>query len=461
MRPVLACVLGAAAIAFVPGIPARAGDTATELAAPPSPADVARSLGGAGAAGSGEARSTPAVGATPLSPTTVPFIFEGGHIIVEAAIDGQPAKPFIFDTGALTMLTRQAAKELHIKLDGTDSITGGIGSNLVRTDGATVDRIAIGAAVLEHQKIDVAELRNALVDRGARPAAAGLLGSELLRVYVIRIDYANRQLTLIPAGAFRPPSDGFVLPLSVSVTRRGKADALLSAEIDHVPARLIVDTGAGGQVHIAAHFEGEHQLFAHYPKTLRALTAGGVGGHAPMRFGLGQSFMLGPVSFSTPFVTTPDDDGVPIVTKDTSAPRGFARRYESKQSEFGPIFFSDGLIGNGVLAHFIVTLDYKNGRIYFEAPRDMVLMKTWQNTGLFVDKPDHDGFEIIDVLPGTPGERAGLHRGDRIIVVNDHPARELGMADFGPRSEGGAPAILKLETADGRRVELALAQLLP
>jgi hypothetical protein len=453
MKRVFQVLLGVVTgLSVLPAAPLRAADSAAEITAPPSPAEVDRLLGGGHSATIGQAAPVAAV---------VPFSFEGGHIILEVAVNGQAARPFIFDTGALTTFTRDAAEELHLKLEGPASLMGGIGSHLVEADSAIIDSIAVGGATLEHQKVQVAELRNVLIDRGARPRAAGLLGSELLHSYVARIDYANSQLTLIPAGAFHPPAEGFALPLAVSVTRQGLAQALVSAEIEHVPARFIVDTGAGGQLHLTARFEGEHKLVARYAKTVEYVSTGGIGGNARTRVGLGGSFTLGPISFSTPFVSTPADDGTPNIVTDTSPPATFARRYRPKPDEFGQLFFSDGLLGNGVLSRFIVTLDYKAGRIYFEAPRGKVLSRSWDGTGIIIDKPEHESFEIIDILPGTAAERAGLHRGDRIVAVDGVPARDLSAGDFGARNSAIARHTLQVELSDGKRVDLAIGQLLP
>jgi C-terminal processing protease CtpA/Prc len=49
-------------------------------------------------------------------------------------------------------------------------------------------------------------------------------------------------------------------------------------------------------------------------------------------------------------------------------------------------------------------------------------------SGVILDKPDHEAFEVLDVLKGSAAERAGLRRDDRIIEIAGHPARELGYA---------------------------------
>jgi hypothetical protein len=460
IRPVIAYVLGAAIMGFgfAPVPSAQAGGHPADPAAPPSPAEIDQLLRDAGGAAAGTALA-PQIGAEPKS-VTVPFLFEGGHIILEAVIDGHAAKPFIFDTGAMTTVTSDIAAEFHLPSEGNGELISGIGENLVATEDVLVKNIVIGTASLGPQKITAAKLRNVLVDRGARPPAAGLIGVELLRDYVVRIDYAAHQLTLIPAGTFRPPSDGFSLPLTVPVVKEGRVSALIPAEIEHVPGQFIVDTGSGSDAYISAGFERDHKLLAHYPKTLQILTAGGIGGNAPERVGFGESFTLGPVSLSMPFVTTPAGDGTPYFIRDTGPSPG-TRPYQPKPDEFGSLFFSNGLIGNGVLANFTVTFDYKGQRIYFQSPRGTKLSEGWYGTGLIVDKPEHESFEIIDILPGTAAASAKLHTGDRIVAVNGDPARDLGISDFGARNGKAARKNLKIEMADGRQVDLTIGQLLP
>jgi len=427
MKPILARVLGPVfiALALLPARPVRADD----LGASPSAAE--DTVGAAPA---------PMVGVGPATEVTVPFLFEGGHIIIDAAIDGHATKPFLFDTGARTIVTPDVAKELDLPLDGSGTQLGGVGPDRVGAADATVDSIAIGAATVNHLKVHVAELRNVIIDRGARPRAAGLIGMELLRACVVRIDYGKGLLTFISVGMFQPPTDGFALPLSLPVTREGLVSPLMPVEIEHIPGQFMVDTGSNGQIFLAARFEGDHKLVAHYPKTIQFLIPGGIGGRAAMRMGLGDSLSLGPTTLSTPLVYAPADE---------------------RQSRPGALFFNDGVIGNGLLDHFIVTIDYKGGHIYFQAPRGTVLMPRWNGTGIIADKPEHNSFEIIDILPGTAAERAGLRRGERITTVDGHPASDLSIGDFGELNTAIATPTLTIETADGRKIDLAIGQILP
>ncbi len=124
-------------------------------------------------------QSAPAGGASLSKPLEISFIPEGGHIIVEASIDASPPRPFLFDTGARNMITRDFARTLNAAVVDTIRV-GGVGPKTSQADVIKVGRIAIGAASLESQSVEVLDIPNVLVDRGSRPRIAGLIGSELL-----------------------------------------------------------------------------------------------------------------------------------------------------------------------------------------------------------------------------------------------------------------------------------------
>jgi hypothetical protein len=420
---------------IAPCVPLEAAGHAQRPDKPPSAAEIARTLGG-----SAESPDAPMLGGG--QPIAVPFRLEDGHILVEASVDGHPPKPFVFDSGGRNTIAPDAARDLNLRPGDDGTLLGGVGPGRLAAKIVSVPSIAIGAADLENQSAFIADLPNSLLDRGSQPRAAGLIGSELLQKYVVRIDYRNLQLTLIPASQFQPPADALSLPLTMSMSKDGLTRATVPADIDHVPGQFIVDTGNGGQIYLASDFEGTHELVSHYKSQISVMSPGGVGGNLRVRMGLGESFTLGTAAFSVPLVNTPADARVPS--------------HVWQRGVLGA-----GLLGNGVLSHFIVTLDYRAYRIYLESPARMRLTTALFGTGIFVDKPEHEAFKIIDVLPQSAAEHAGLRRGDRIVEADGHPARDLSLSDF--HSLNGVPVRkeLAVETEDGRRFILAITQILP
>jgi hypothetical protein len=424
----LLCVL----FALVGTTASFAGSDAKSDDLPPPPGALEREL---------ELGPSPAEAGSPgahLEPIEIPFIFEGGHIIVDASIAGGMPKPFVFDTGARHMISSDVAASLKSAVLGTTQV-GGIGPNVSQMQMLNVDRITIGAATLEHQKVGVADIPNTPVDRGSRPRLAGLIGAELLSYYAVTIDYSRRTLTLHPRG-FRPSSAKFSLPLTLAVSTDGLSHPSISAQVDGVAGNFIVDTGAGGQILVSERFQQEHQPFVGIGKVLHFLTAGGIGGPARISMGFGKELGIGS------FVTRQ-----PIV-------QGIDAGNFSHGRTGLPNF--DGVIGNAFLSNFVVTLDLASMRAYFEPAPDRKHATTIYGTGLSLYKPTHDAFEVLDVLKGTAAERAGIRDGDRIIQIAGQSARDLAPSDthvFAPASRSA----LTVVTGDHRRVDLTYSRLLP
>ena len=382
----------------------------------------------------------PDSGATLSKPIEIPFVLEGGHIIIEASIDAGPPKPFMFDTGARNTITRDIAAPLNAAVVKTARI-GGVGPKISHVDIIKVGRISIGAAALEQPTVSVLEMPNIIVDRGSRPALAGLIGSELLARYAVTIDYSRRLLVLNMPG-FRPPSAAFSLPLGLVMLPDGLSHPSISAELDGVTGDFMLDTGATGQVLVSEKFQQEHQPFTAINPILRYLSPGGVGGPVNVQMGFARQLRIGPSALSPPVVS-----GV-AEARGSSLGRGLVSHIA-------------GVIGTGILAQFIVTIDYQAVRAYFEPVPGRTLPTTLHGTGLILDKPDHETFEVLDILKGTAADRAGLHRGDRIVEVAGHPARDLGAADVQALSSAPAHSSLSIRTADQRRVDLPIARTLP
>jgi hypothetical protein len=416
-------------------VPAGAQTRSEDL--PPPPGALEQSLGLPHAQ---TRAAVPDGGAVLSKPIEIPFVLEGGHIIIEASIDDGPTKPFMFDTGARNTITPDMAGPLNAGVVKTGRI-GGIGPKISHVDIIKVDRIRIGAATLEQQSVSVLEMPNIIVDRGSRPRLAGLIGSELLARYAVTIDY-GRRLLILNAPGFRPASAAFALPLGLAMLPDGLSHPSIAAELDGVAGDFILDTGASGQILLSEKFQQEHQPFAAINPTLRFLSPGGVGGPVNVQMGFGKQLRLGPSALSPPVVS-----GVAEV-RGSSLGRGAASHIS-------------GVIGTGILAQFILTIDTQAVRAYFEPVAGRTLATALHGTGLILDKPDHETFEVLDILKGTAAERAGLHRGDRIVEVAGHPARDLGAADVQVLSAAPAHTSLSLRTSDQRRLDLAIGRTLP
>lgn len=215
-----------------------------------------------------------------------------------------------------------------------------------------------------------------------------------------------------------------------SVSSDGLSHPAVRIELDGVAGEFPLDTGSGGQVFVSDKFQRENAIVARQGKILTVLTPGGVGGRASVWNGLGRQLRIGPTPLSPPFVGGPATAG---------------------EARLG----GAGVIGNGILAMFVVTIDHHSGRVYFEPIPGRSLPTAMIRTGLVVDKPNRDAFEVIDMFKGSPAERSGMKRGDRIIEIAGRPARDLGMRDLAVGRTG-----MTVRT-ERQRFDLGVGQILP
>lgn len=401
---------------------------------PPAPGTLERELGQRTTA-----TIAPAVAgnASRLSqPTEIPFVLEENRIIVGVSIDGGPAKPFLFDTGGQLMITREAAAGIKAEPLRTDRVSG-IGTKVHYAESIKIDSLKVGAITLDQLTARVIDLPNTLVDRGSRPRLAGQIGAELLAHYAVTIDYGRRILTLNAPG-FRPPSTQLTLPLGLAMSPDGLSHPSVAAEFDGVAGDFLLDTGAGAQIVLSEKFQHNHEPYA--GKALHFMAAGGVGGRAHMRLGFGKQFRVGTFSLPLPLVASIDPG--------------------SSMMSRSPLAHVAGVIGHGVLSRFVVTIDRPSGRAHFELAAERNFPASLYGTGAIIDKPDHEAFEVIDILPGTAAERAGLRRGDRIVEIAGRAARDLAITDVHMFSPVAGRSV-SLRTADQRRFDLTLDRLLP
>jgi predicted aspartyl protease len=367
------------------------------------------------------------------NPIEIPFALEGGHIIVEASLDGSAPLPFMFDTGAINIITPETAHTINAPFVRNARMAG-VGPQVSQAQIVKVDRITMGPAMLDHPLVAITALRNLIVDRGSRPRLAGLIGANLLARYAVTVDYQRHTLTLNSPG-FRPQA-GFALPLGYAISADGLTHPSIKAELDGATGEFVLDTGSSGQVFLSDAFAHAHPSFATSGKVLSFLSPGGIGGPLPVQLALAKHLQLGAATLS------------PLAFNRPASGASFS-------------LHADGLLGAVILSQFIVTIDYQSGHAYFEPVAGRTLPPVLHATGMIVDKPDHEAFEVLDVMRGSGAEHAGLRRGQRVIEVAGRPARDLSAADVASLSAFPAHTSLSVRTSDQRRLDLAIGQILP
>ncbi|MBN2609700.1 MAG: aspartyl protease family protein [Candidatus Fermentibacteraceae bacterium] len=362
--------------------------------------------------------------------TPSPLHLRGEHIYMDGEVNGVPVNVLLDSGAGATLLDSATAHRLG--LSGTGRLPArGIGGTR-EFSFVEVNEYSAGGAGVSGQQLAVMPISDEFYPSTGERIDL-ILGYDFLSRFVTEIDYGRETMTLWSPDSFpTPPAGASVLPAERSMS-------LLSVEAvleDSVPVRLLLDTGAGGNLHLTPAFFMEHPGFlAERPSFETEIQ--GVGGSETIRGFRVSSVTLG----------------------DFTVPGGLCTSFGG-----GDMFSGyDGILGNGILSRFVVRLNYRTESVAL-TPSSLFeegLPETLTGMGLEIS----DGrLRVRTVIPGSPADSAGVLEGDILLrvdttaVTSDH----LGLMDtLLPGIEGERTCLLVEREGTEISVELRTGRLVP
>jgi hypothetical protein len=329
--------------------------------------------------------------------TVVPIRLANNHIFVDAFVNGRGPYAFFVDTGGHTILTPSTLAAVGLTSVGAAS-SSGAGEQSTTNGYVRVREIAIGAMRLRDQTAFTLEIGSTETEGFV---VGGMIGFEVFRRFVVRIDYGALTMTLIDPARFDPRDAGTPIPF-----RFYDHNPEVEGRFGDVPGRFHIDTGSRSEVDLTTPFVTRARLHEAYPRGVLAVSGWGVGGPVKSYVVRVRSLTLGSVTVDAP-----------VAGLSTSRAGSFSDpNYE-------------GNVGTGLLKRFTVTFDYAHRRMYLEArvppPADA---GTFDQSGLWINLAS-EGFAIVDVAAGSAGDEAGLAVGDVITAIDGQVAATLTLSD--------------------------------
>lgn len=362
--------------------------------------------------------------------TPRPISLRGEHIYMEGEINGTPVNVLLDSGAGATVLDSSLAESLGLETTGRLPARGIGGTrefSFVR-----VESYSAAGAVVRGQTLAAMPLSEEFYPSTGERIDM-IIGYDFLSRFVTGIDYGLETIALFHPDSFRIEDPrATVLPAERSMS-------LLSVEAvleDSVPVRLLLDTGAGGNIHLTPSFFREHPDFLEGRPSFETEIQG-VGGSETITGFRVSSVTLG----------------------DHTVPGGLCSSFDG-----GEIFSSyDGILGNGILSRFRVYLDYGGGRVVLSPSSlfDEGLPETLTGLGLEVEG---DSLRVRRVVEGSPAHAAGLTEGDVLLEVGGTRvgAGHLGMMDtLLPDAEGVAVKVLVSRNGEETELELTTGRLVP
>ena len=274
------------------------------------------------------------------------FSYASHGIFVRVALDGADAGWFLIDTGAnATVIDTDVAHARHLASAGDEVIEGTAGKTR-----ATVYRLG-NVSVSGATAIAVTGVAQ---DLSGFPAPngehlAGILGSDFLGAFVMRIDFASRQVTFSASASDSITSGRTAIHFD---TDHGAPRIPVTLD-GHVAADFRIDTGLHGAYDDAPYVAVTGDVWRDLSRdhgtvmTKRQVNARGLG-DADITLPVARigRLAIGSASVESPWVVPQEK-------------RGYFARDDAVS-----------LLGNGVLEHFSpVTIDYLTGTLYLTVPR--------------------------------------------------------------------------------------------
>lgn len=359
------------------------------------------------------------------SSENIPFKYIGNHIYLPIEIEGKKTL-WILDTGASrTVIDTRYAKQIGLKLEG--KMKGQGAGNKIDVYFVDLPSFGVEGIRFDKQKaiaIDLWKLTHKIIGVDA----VGILGYDFLSRFVTKIDYAKEKISFYDPETFKYSGTGKVIDFELMD--------------NHLSMPMTVDGKYSGQWRFDT-------------------GAGSTGFHYPYAKEKGITEL----------------DGVDFVG------HGAGGRLEAKGRKFNSIEFAGysipelvfsfpveemggafavksliGNIGNDILEHFVIYLDYKNSKMIVEKGDDFDRVFPMDKSGLQLMLDDNDNISTFFVSPGTPSDKAGFKEKDIIKKIDNKAVGTYGgLVKVGELFEKDEGTVYKiLVQRDGKEIELQL-----
>jgi len=320
------------------------------------------------------------------SAENIHFDYIADHLFIEVTINCD-RRTWLIDTGAsVTVIDAHYAAELGLETAG--NLKGYGAGSTVEATFTELPPFNLEGIEFDSQKVAVLALRDLLKRAGLD--VVGILGYDFLSRFVVKIDYANELMSFHDPALFeyagggtvidRPLKDRFfVVPITV--------DGMYSGD-------WTLDIGAGGSSFFFPFAEEHGFLKRDGVKYL----SGGAGGYRPSMVLKFNTLEIGGFTLEEPLISAPLQTGGALGSTEGT-----------------------GNLGNSVLRHFVLYLDYEKQQVILEEGADFGKDFPSDKSGLALTVNENDDIEVFYVSPGTPAERARLQVGDIVRSVNNVP----------------------------------------
>lgn len=343
---------------------------------------------------------------------TINFKSASNLIIIPVTINESDTLNFILDTGVRYPIITELpfVNKLNLNYLMPVQIQGlGEGYDLTAYRSAN-NSIKLDGMTAWNQEVQMIIDENFQISHMLGLPVHGLIGFNLFKDYVVKIDYSNEKLTLYRPEhyKYRDRKKDIILPLHFDGNKPFVRTSIVTEDLEEVPVKLLVDTGASDALWLS---EKSDERIAIPQNHIETFLGRGLNGDLFGTKGRIDGIWVGPLVLPKPIVAFPNSELIDQLISSNDR---------------------NGTIGAEILRRFLVTIDYRNSRMTLRPTYRVREDFNYNMSGMEVinPMPGLPIFTITDIRENSPAYFAGLQVNDQILSLNNSNHQSLELNDI-------------------------------
>jgi hypothetical protein len=278
----------------------------------------------------------------------IPFHLNHDVPIVELSVNGHKREPFILDSGsATTYLSDSEAGRLGLSLNPTPELSPGSGDNSgMSTSVVKGIKLTFSKWIIFQGAIPALDLT--ALDKSLGCRISGVVGYDILRSHVTKVDYYRHTFEIFQGSAPQPEVDTQRITLMIDSNEASYPTVLCPVVVagrSLGSARIMIDTGFQRELLFTSLFARGNGFEA--MDGWKFQSGAGIGGGFTEMYGLHGQIRLSTKTLPVSVVSAAKVEQGMLVGK-----------------------HFDGIIGTGLLSRFSITFDAKRGLLFMDKVSD-------------------------------------------------------------------------------------------
>ncbi len=343
---------------------------------------------------------------------TINFKQSSNLIIIPVTINDSDTLNFILDTGVRFPIITELpfVNKLNLNYLVPVPVQGlGEGEELMayRSNNNT---LKLGKLTAWNQEVQMIIDENFQISHILGLPVHGLIGFNLFKDYIVKIDYTSDKLILYRPEYFkyRDSRRDIIMPLHLEGDKPFVRTSVVDENLQEIPVKLLVDTGASDALWLS---EKSDQRIRIPQNHIEAFLGRGLSGDLYGIKGRIDGLWVGPLVLPKPIVAFPNSELIDQLISGNDR---------------------NGTLGAEILRRFIVTIDYRNNRMTLRPTYRVRDEFNYNMSGMEVinPMPGLPIFTITDIRENSPAYFAGLRENDQILSLNNTNHKSLELNDI-------------------------------